>query len=87
MWHTVCSKLVLRPDECKTYPSPSAQYVETSCVAAMNEAGRLVRLYPCITSLKEEHSKLPMPPTKVSTSSKLELSAPVSRHRATLLLY
>ena len=31
---------------CKTYPSPSAQYVETSCVAAMEETGRLVRLYP-----------------------------------------
>lgn len=31
---------------CKTYPSPSARYVETSCVAAMAEDGRLIRLYP-----------------------------------------
>ena len=31
---------------CKTYPSPSAKYAETSCVAGMTEDGRLVRLYP-----------------------------------------
>lgn len=31
---------------CKTYPSPSAKYIETSCVAAMNEAGILFRIYP-----------------------------------------
>jgi len=31
---------------CKTYPSPSARYVETSCVAGMDEDGRLVRLFP-----------------------------------------
>ena len=31
---------------CKTYPSPSAKYAETSCVAGMSEAGRLIRLYP-----------------------------------------
>lgn len=32
---------------CKTYPSPSTKYVETSCVAGMEESGRgLVRLYP-----------------------------------------
>lgn len=31
---------------CKTYPSPSARYVETSCVAGMAEDGRLVRLFP-----------------------------------------
>ena len=31
---------------CKTYPSPSAKYVETSCVAGMTEDGRLIRLYP-----------------------------------------
>ena len=31
---------------CKTYPSPSEKYVETSCVAAMREHGGLVRLYP-----------------------------------------
>ena len=31
---------------CKTYPSPSAAYTETSCVAGMDEAGNLIRLYP-----------------------------------------
>lgn len=31
---------------CKTYPSPSSKYVETSCVAGMNEQGRLIRLFP-----------------------------------------
>ena len=31
---------------CKTYPSPSARYVETSCVAGISEAGELMRLYP-----------------------------------------
>ncbi|PZN34689.1 MAG: hypothetical protein DIU71_01895 [Proteobacteria bacterium] len=31
---------------CKTYPSPSARYSETSCVAGISEAGKLLRLYP-----------------------------------------
>jgi len=31
---------------CKTYPSPSAKYVETSCVAGMDESGQLIRLFP-----------------------------------------
>ena len=31
---------------CKTYPSPSTQYIETSCVAGMDENGHLIRLYP-----------------------------------------
>lgn len=31
---------------CKTYPSPSAKYAETSCVAGVDEQGKLVRLYP-----------------------------------------
>ena len=31
---------------CKTYPSPSAKYAETSCVAGMTSDGRLIRLYP-----------------------------------------
>lgn len=30
----------------KTYPSPSAQYVETSCVAGINSHGEMRRLYP-----------------------------------------
>ena len=31
---------------CKTYPSPSASYSETSCVAGVTEAGKLIRLFP-----------------------------------------
>ncbi|MGL6251134.1 MAG: hypothetical protein ACRC3F_09465 [Billgrantia desiderata] len=31
---------------CKTYPSPSIKYTETSCVAGMEEDGSLIRLYP-----------------------------------------
>lgn len=31
---------------CKTYPSPSGKYAETTCVAGMDERGRLVRLFP-----------------------------------------
>lgn len=30
----------------KTYPSPSAQYVETSCVAGISEGGGMRRLFP-----------------------------------------
>ena len=39
---------------CKTYPSPSARYVETSCVAGMAEDGRLVRLFPVPFRLVED---------------------------------
>ncbi|MEH2501491.1 hypothetical protein V1290_000302 [Bradyrhizobium sp. AZCC 1578] len=31
---------------CKTYPSPSGRYVETSCVAGMRPNGSLIRLFP-----------------------------------------
>ncbi|EJC80820.1 hypothetical protein Rleg4DRAFT_2485 [Rhizobium leguminosarum bv. trifolii WSM2297] len=31
---------------CKTYPSPSGKYAETTCVAGMQENGSLVRLFP-----------------------------------------
>lgn len=31
---------------CKTYPSPSAKHVETSCVAGLAEDGKLIRLFP-----------------------------------------
>lgn len=31
---------------CKTYPSPSGKYAETSCVAAINEQKQFIRLYP-----------------------------------------
>ncbi|MDR2127528.1 MAG: hypothetical protein LBP52_00440 [Burkholderiaceae bacterium] len=30
----------------KTYPSPSAKHVETSCVAGINKDGVMRRLYP-----------------------------------------
>lgn len=39
---------------CKTYPSPSARYNETSCVAAMREDGTLVRLFPIPFRLLED---------------------------------
>lgn len=39
---------------CKTYPSPSAKYSETSCVAGMDESGKLVRLYPVPFRLIED---------------------------------
>lgn len=31
---------------CKTYPSPSEKYTETSCVAGVDEEGNLIRLFP-----------------------------------------
>ncbi|RYE66218.1 MAG: hypothetical protein EOO81_11770, partial [Oxalobacteraceae bacterium] len=31
---------------CKTYPSPSEKYAETSCVAGMTQSGEFIRLYP-----------------------------------------
>lgn len=30
----------------KTYPSPSANYIETSCVAGINSVGQMRRLFP-----------------------------------------
>ena len=38
----------------KTYPSPSAQYVETSCVAGITRNGAMVRLYPVPFRMIEE---------------------------------
>ncbi len=38
----------------KTYPSPSAQYVETSCVAGINDQGVMRRLYPVPFRMIEE---------------------------------
>ena len=38
----------------KTYPSPSAQYVETSCVAGVNQDGLMRRLYPVPFRMIEE---------------------------------
>jgi hypothetical protein len=31
---------------CKTYPTPSSKYAETSCVAGMEESGKLIRIFP-----------------------------------------
>jgi len=42
---------------CKTYPSPSASYVETSCVAGMEESGVLLRLYPVPFRLLNDQSQ------------------------------
>jgi len=42
---------------CKTYPSPSASYVETSCVAGMEANGRLLRLYPVPFRLLADQSR------------------------------
>jgi hypothetical protein len=41
----------------KTYPSPSAQYVETSCVAGINQDGMMRRLYPVPFRMIEEGSQ------------------------------
>lgn len=38
----------------KTYPSPSAQFVETSCVAGVTEMGAMIRLYPVPFRMIEE---------------------------------
>jgi len=42
---------------CKTYPSPSARYIETSCVAGMEESGKLIRLYPVPFRLIDDAAK------------------------------
>jgi hypothetical protein len=41
----------------KTYPSPSAQHIETSCVAGINENGLMRRLYPVPFRLIEDGQK------------------------------
>jgi hypothetical protein len=42
---------------CKTYPSPSATYTETSCIAGIEETGSLVRLYPVPFRLIEQDAQ------------------------------
>lgn len=42
---------------CKTYPSPSARNIETSCVAGMTTDGRLLRLYPVPFRLLNDQSQ------------------------------
>jgi hypothetical protein len=41
--HTFMAKVLIL---CKTYPSPSTKYSETSCVAGLTEQGELIRLFP-----------------------------------------
>jgi hypothetical protein len=41
----------------KTYPSPSAKYAETSCVAGINEQGAQRRLYPVPFRLIEDEKQ------------------------------
>lgn len=42
---------------CKTYPSPSRRYVETSCVAGLADDGRLIRLFPVPFRLVEDEQQ------------------------------
>lgn len=41
----------------KTYPSPSSRYVETSCVAGINENGLMRRLYPVPFRMVEQNKQ------------------------------
>ena len=41
----------------KTYPSPSAKHMETSCVAGINDRGEMRRLYPVPFRLLEQQQK------------------------------
>ena len=41
----------------KTYPSPSARYIETSCVAGIDEDGKMHRIYPVPFRLIEQGSQ------------------------------
>jgi len=51
MAHTRIERILILA---KTYPSPSAQYVETSCVAGISENGAMRRLYPVPFRMIEE---------------------------------
>jgi hypothetical protein len=42
---------------CKTYPSPSVAYTETSCIAGIEDNGAPIRLYPVPFRLIEEGAK------------------------------
>jgi len=42
---------------CKTYPSPRARHVETSCVTGMKTDGQLLRLYPVPFRLMNDQSQ------------------------------
>ncbi|PWK75672.1 hypothetical protein [Aminobacter sp. AP02] len=58
---------------CKTYPSPSGKYAETSCVAGMDETGDLIRLFPVpfrLITEEQQFKKWQWITTKVRKSSK-----------------
>lgn len=55
---------------CKTYPSPSAKYAETSCVAGIKQGGALVRLYRVPFRLVAEEQQFPL--CRVAESGQLE---------------
>lgn len=42
---------------CKTYPSPSEKYAETSCVAGLTQSGEMIRLYPVPFRLIRDNQK------------------------------
>lgn len=57
---------------CKTYPSPSGRYAETSCVAGMDEHGNLIRLFPVpfrMVSKDQQFKKWQWIDTKVRKAS------------------
>ncbi|MGA6113390.1 hypothetical protein [Agrobacterium radiobacter] len=57
---------------CKTYPSPSGKYAETSCVAGMDENGNLIRLFPVpfrLVSKEQQFKKWQWIQTKVRKAS------------------
>lgn len=57
---------------CKTYPSPSGKYAETSCVAGMDEDGNLIRLFPVpfrLVSKDQQFKKWQWIKTKVRKAS------------------
>jgi hypothetical protein len=43
--------------QAKTYPSPSAQYVETSCVAGIAQSGAMRRLFPVPFRMVEDNQQ------------------------------
>ncbi len=53
----MASRIVRMLILCKTYPSPSSAYVETSCVAAMEENGSLIRIYPMPFRLVDDNKQ------------------------------
>lgn len=73
---------------CKTYPSPSAAYTETSCVAGMDEAGNLIRLYPVpfrLVTDDQRFSKDRVPGSGVTEPAEGALRAKEDGHRGSWL--